>query len=43
MLKSKRDDIEDKEDIINLLRRVNGELRERPQKLLDINLMKEES
>ena len=28
--KSKRDDIEDREDIINLLRRVNDKLRERP-------------
>ena len=43
MLKSKRDDNEEKEDIINLLKRVNGELRDRPQKLLDLNLTKEES
>ena len=43
IVKARRDDADDKEDIVNLLQRVNKELQERPAKILDMNLTKSDS
>lgn len=43
ILKSKRDDVNDQEDIIHLLQKVSTRLQERPVKVLDMNLTKVDS